>query len=265
MRLNPHWSCVGFLVTVAAVSAAGQRAALDAGSVAAFVRELQQAVRRDDRTAVSALVRYPLTVFAGGVRIPITDAASLRQNYDVVFSPGLKSLIAQAAVSPGASSGSAASVLITPESAAIGVSAVRIERVGESLKITGITVPLTAPPAEGEPRGGRRGGRSPERLTVDVGRIQRAGALAPGERDVYLLSAQKNRLLDVRITGVNGRDIVARISSVKSRAPIDARAQEGVRTWIGRIPDDGDYRIDVVRVAAGGAPRLDYLMTVSVR
>jgi len=82
---------------------------------------------------------------------------------------------------------------------------------------------------------------------------------------VYLLTVLKNRLLEVRITGVSGRDIVARISSVKSRAPLDARAQDGVRTWIGRIPEDGDYRLEVVRLAAGGAPRLDYLMTVSLR
>jgi hypothetical protein len=58
-----------------------------------FLRDLQRAVARDDRAAVSALVQYPLTVFAGGIRIPIVDAEALRQNYDVVFSPALKTLI----------------------------------------------------------------------------------------------------------------------------------------------------------------------------
>ena len=259
-----HISHAGLLAALA-VTAAGQGAILDPRSVATFVRELQQAVARDDRGVVSALVRYPLTVFAGGVRIPISDAASLRQNYDVVFSPALKALIAQAAVSGRASSGSIASVNIAADFATIGNEAVRIERAGEGLKITRITLPLAAPAPKGEARGGRQGGRQQERLSVDVGRIQRAGALGPGERDVYLLTALKNRLLEVRITGVSGRDIVARISSVKSRAPLDARAQDGVRTWIGRIPEDGDYRLEVVRLAAGGAPRLDYLMTVSVR
>jgi hypothetical protein len=264
IRLKPHVACVGCLA-VFVITAGGQRPAIDARSVAAFVGELQQAVGRDDRAAVSALVRYPLTVFAGGVRIPITDPGSLRQNYDVVFSPALKSVIAQAAVSARGSAASSASVIIAPDSTTIGADAIRIERVGEGLKITRITVPLTAPAAEGEPRAGRRGSRPPDKLSLEIGRIQRAGALAAGERDVYVLTVQKNRLLDVRITGVNGRDIVVRISNVKSRAPIDARAQEGVRTWIGRVPEDGDYRIEVVRLASGGAPRLEYLIAVSVR
>ena len=163
-----HISRAGLLAALA-VTAAGQGAILDPRSVAIFVRELQQAVARDDRGVVSALVRYPLTVFAGGVRIPISDAASLRQNYDVVFSPALKALIAQAAVSGRASSGSIASVNIAADFATIGNEAVRIERAGEGLKITRITLPLAAPSAKGAARGGRQGGRQQERLSVDVG------------------------------------------------------------------------------------------------
>jgi hypothetical protein len=82
---------------------------------------------------------------------------------------------------------------------------------------------------------------------------------------VYLVSAAKNRLLEVRINGVTGRETVARIFNAKTRAPIDARAGEGVRTWIGRLPEDGSYRIEVVRLAPGAAPRLDYLMIVTLR
>jgi len=100
---------------------------------------------------------------------------------------------------------------------------------------------------------------------MGIDRIQRAGALARGERDVYLLSAMKNQLLEVRINGVSGRDIVARIINVNNRAPIDSRAHDGVRTWIGRVPENGDYRIDVVRLATGGDPRLPYVMVVSMR
>jgi len=52
---------------------------------------------------------------------------------------------------------------------------------------------------------------------------------------------------------------------VNNRAPIDSRAHDGVRTWIGRVPENGDYRIDVVRLATGGDPRLPYVMVVSMR
>src|SRR5438477_8770081 len=138
MRFKPQMTTLAFLAALTA-TVAGRQSALEAASVAMFLRELQRAVGRDDRAAVSALVRYPLTVFAGGVRIPISDAASLRQNYEVVFSPALKRLIAQATVSGRQSSTSAAPIVITGDFATIGVDAVRIEHIGEALKITRIT------------------------------------------------------------------------------------------------------------------------------
>jgi hypothetical protein len=262
MRLEPRSRHVGFVAAIA-VAMFVQKPALDDRSVSLFLRELQRGVSRDDRPAVSALIQYPLTVFAGGVRIPISDAEALLQSYDVVFPPALKTLIAQAAIP--ARGRSASAVTFTPDFATIGADAVRIELAGGGLKITRITVPLVVSAAGSAENVGRGPGLAPQRLILGVGRIQRAGALARGERDAYLLSATKNQLLEVRVNGVSGRDVVARITSIKSRAPIDSRAHDGVRTWIGRIPEDGDYRIDVVRLATGGAPRLAYLMVVSMR
>ena len=255
---------VGFVAALA-VTVAAQTTAVDDRSAAIFLRELQRGVARDDRQAVSALIQYPLIVSTGGVRIPIADAAALLQNYDVVFPPALKTLIAQAAIPARARPAPVASVVVTPGLITIGPDAMRIEPVGGGLKITRMTVPLAAPSAGSDPDVSRGGGREPQRLVLDVGQITRAGALSPGARDVYLLSARKNRLLEVRINGVSGRDIVARIVSTKNRAPIDSRAHDGVRTWIGRLPEDGDYRIDVVRLAPGGAPRLPYVIVFSMR
>src|SRR5438552_5061362 len=81
-RQNQH---VGFFAAIA-VTMFVQTSGLDERPAAMFVRELQRALARDDRAAVSALVHYPLTVFAGGLRIPIPDAAALLQSYDVIFS-----------------------------------------------------------------------------------------------------------------------------------------------------------------------------------
>ena len=264
MRLKLQSQHVGF-VAVIAVTVVVQTSVLDDRLVALFLRELQRDVARDDRAAISALIQYPLTVFAGGVRIPISDAATLLQNYDVVFSPALKTLISQATMPARGRSASAPSVTVTADIVTIGVDTVRIEPVGGALKITRITVPLAASSAGTAAGVTRSAGREPQRLVLGVGQIQRAGALARGERDAYLLSATKNQLLEVRINGVSRRDIVSRIISIKSGAPIDSRAHDGVRTWIGRIPEDGDYRIDVVRLAPGGAPRLPYVIVVSMR
>jgi hypothetical protein len=264
MRPNIPNQHVGVFAAIA-VTMSVQTPVLDERLAALFVRELERAVSRDDRPAVSALVHYPLTVFAGGLRIPVPDAAALLQSYDVIFSPGLKMLIARAAMSAGGRSAPVASVAVTAGLVTIGPDAVRIEPVGGELRITRITVPLAPSFVEGDAPAKGGGSHEPHRLAVGMGRIQRSGALARGERDAYLLSAAKNQLLEVRINGVTGRDIVARITSVNSRAPIDSRAHDGVRTWIGRVPENGDYRIDVVRLATGGDPRLPYVMVISMR
>jgi hypothetical protein len=167
----------GFLAALT-LPAALLQAPVDDRSVAAFLRELESRVARDDRRAVAMLVQFPLTVFAAGVRIPIRDAAALHQNYDVVFSPALKSLIAQAAAPGRGTSRAGASVVVAPDFASIGVDAVRIERVGDGLKITRITVPLAAPSGGGEGRSPRGGERQPERLLVDFGRSSAPALLA---------------------------------------------------------------------------------------
>src|SRR6266566_3846135 len=157
------WSQQLGCVAVIAVTLFIQKSAIDDRSLSQFLREFQRGVARDDRPAVAALVQYPLTVFAGAVRIPISDAPTLLQNYDVVFSAALKTLISQAALTARGRSASASTVNVTADAATIGVDAVRIEPVGEGLKITRITVPLTAAAARTARSVSRDAGRAPER------------------------------------------------------------------------------------------------------
>jgi len=255
--------CVlAIVLTASAATHASQTASLDRQAVVQFVRDLHDTINRDDRQAVAARVRYPLTVFAGGVRIPIADAAAFVASYDIVLTPALKALVASAAAGAGSPGGA----LTTGEVATIGADAVHIERVNGALTITRITVPLGAAAAPGPDarpgRGGRAHNQTPQRLYLGVGQLRRAGALAAGERDTYVISAVKNQFLDLRITGVAGRAIVARLTSVRTGKAVDDRAHAGVRTWAGRLPDEGDYRIDVVRLDTGRDPRLSYVLTV---
>jgi hypothetical protein len=64
---------------------------------------------------------------------------------------------------------------------------------------------------------------------------------------------------------VTARDIVVRIVHDRTGAPLDQRAADGVRTWTSRVRADGEYRIDVVRLAAAGPPAMSYVMVVSLR
>jgi hypothetical protein len=254
---------LAIVLTASASIHASQTASLDRQAVVQFVRDLHDTIKRDDRQAVAARVRYPLTVFAGGVRIPIADAAAFVASYDIVLTPALQALVASAAASAGSPGGA---LTTTGDFATIGADAVRIERINGALTITRITVPLGAAAAPGPDaragRGGRAHDQTPQRLSLGVGQLRRAGVLAAGERDTYVISAVKNQFLDLRITGVAGRAIVARLTNVRTGKAVDDRAHEGVRTWTGRLPDEGDYRIDVVRLDTGRDPRLSYVLTV---
>src|SRR4051812_15735807 len=67
-------------------------------TVESFLSALQRAVDHHDRQAVSTFFVYPATVMASGLRIPIIDARSLVQMYDLFFTPEMRCLIVQTGV-----------------------------------------------------------------------------------------------------------------------------------------------------------------------
>lgn len=242
-------------------SAAAQAVPGDTG-VREFITELRRCVARDDRAAVANLMRYPLEVWAAGVRIPIPDAAALLQHYDAVFSAALEDVIARAEFAREGRPAPAIAVTLTPSGALIHGNTITIDRVGDRLKVTRVSVPL-APASGGHAPGGaaRKAAREPRRIAMGLRTVQLSGYLATGERDSYLIWANRNQVLEVRVTGVREREVVAHVVGLKTENPLDARAREGTRTWIGRIPESGEYRIDVVRLAHGAEP-LPYGLTM---
>ena len=256
------WLLTAVVITVAIAAVPAAAAPPDVPMVTTFLGELRRAVARDDRTAVASLVQYPLTVLAGDLRISIKDAAALVTSYDVVFTPALKTVVAQAAIRAAGKPAPVYPVTITDREVTIGDELIRLQPVGGVLKITRIREPLVL-------RSGGAGAgaaeREPKRLSLRIGQTQLSGALTPGGRDEYIVSTTKNQLVEVRINGVNGRDIVARLVDLKTREPLDAKARDGARVWTGRVPEDGDYRIDIVRLAPAGEPRLPYILIISMR
>jgi hypothetical protein len=258
--------CVPLVVCgLSATLAAGARqAVIDDAPVRRFLGELQRSVAQDDRAAVARLMHYPLTVRAAGVRIPIPDQAAFVTYYDAVFSPSLKNVIARAELVRAGQPAPAVAVTVSESGAFVHGDAVVIERVGDSLKVTRLSAPL----APLEPAPARAGGpvrpREPRRIAMGLRTVRLDGFLSEAERDSYLIWANKNQLLEVRIMGVRERDIVARIVRLETRAPLDASAREGARTWVGRIPESGEYRIDVVRLAQGRGP-MSYVVSMRLR
>ena len=216
----------------------------------AFLVSVQRACASNDRRAMAALVQYPLTVFAGGWNIPVKDRAAFLQSYDAFFTEDVKEAIG----------GASTKVRIEPNVAFLPFGNVlRIKPFAGSFRIVAIMMP---------PPGTRV--RAARRETVRVSFPARqdwtayAGSLAAGEHESYLVRAKRNEFLEVRIDGFAGRAIVAHVRDAGGSA-LDTRARDGTRVWAGRVPAEGDYRIDVVRTTQDGDPALLYKLTVTLR
>jgi hypothetical protein len=250
-------------------SPAGVASAIDRRLAASFVLELQRGLARDDRAAVAALIAYPITVFAGGVRIPIRDAAFLLENYNLILPANLRDIVTQARIADG---GSAARypIALRPGALSIADDVIEAQSIEGTFKITRITIPLSLPgedPAATVPRSETSRPRAPRRIVFERGvRSARvSGALAPGGRESYIFSAAKDQWVEVRVERVHGRAILARIVDQKRRAGLDARARAGARIWTGRMPASGEYRVEVERVVPTGTPALPYDLVVTLR
>jgi hypothetical protein len=242
--------------------------------VETFVADLQRAVARDDREAVAGMVQYPLTVLVGGLRLPVRSPADLLEYYDTIFTPELKASIAR--TTTGAAPGKGEPLGVSLDGLGIGGGALIVQPVGGALKVTSIRVvlgkpgepPPAPPPAAGAPASKRHrspaaGARKPTHLRAGTKQApaQVSGTLLPGQTDAYVVWARENQLLDVRVHGVQGRAIVARVLDATSGKPLDARGHDGVRVWTGRVPRTGDYRVEVTRLDAG-AGVLTYTLAV---
>jgi len=213
---------------------------LAATSADALLAELQRAVARDDRQAVAAMIRYPITIAVAGMRIPMQDSAALVQSYDAVFTPEIKAAIR--------------------DGSAIRNKLIQVVSVGGTFKISSIASvarsgATAAPPA------------APRRLAFGTAPqiAQATGALGAGGSDAFLAYVEKGSLLEARIDRVRDRDVVLKVLDAKTGRPVDEKAGIGARTWIGRVPESGDYRIDITRSPEATAPSSQYLLVLRKR
>ena len=219
--------------------------------LAAFLTRLQQACARNDREGLASLVEYPLTVFASGWNIPVKDRAMFLQSYDAFFTEDVRDAIAAASTTQQIAAGAA----FLPFGKVL-----RIRPVDGGFRIVAIVMP---PP--GQKLRAARAGTTRVSFPAHYDVAQYAGSLAVGERESYVVRAKRNELLEVRLDGFAGRAVVARVFDAANGAPLDARAREGSRVWVGRVPADGDYRIEIARIIRQGDPVLIYRLTVRLR
>jgi hypothetical protein len=247
------------LVLVFAAPAAPATCGQDtAPAIGPFLAALQRATAANDRRAVAAMARYPLEVTAGGLQIPVPDAATFVALYDTLMTPAMKAIIAAARVPAAGQRQNAAAA--TPDGGLTLGEAMTIRPVGQGFRIVRLEVPLRAP-ASSSP-----GERVARQLTFRVGTPTLVnGTLQTGGVDRYDFHAQRGAFVEARLTGVPGRTVLLRLTNRDTGAPLDARADAGTRVWTGRVSESASYRIEVVRQPDTGAEPLIYTLSVGVR
>jgi hypothetical protein len=222
-------------------------------NVDVFLTELQRASQANDRNTIAALIRYPITISIGGLRVPFADAAGFLERYDDIFNAPLREAIARGS--------------------AIDTRFIAVDSVEGQLRITAITVPQFAsgesaavgPPADA-PKGTTQK-QQPRRVTIRVGPrpTQVPGLLAQGATDSVILYLPKGRLASVRLERVPAGAAVIRVVHAATGVPLAARTSTDGRFVSGRPPENGDYRIEVRRTDKTDEAHLPYMLSLSLR
>jgi hypothetical protein len=261
-------SAAAVLAACAVFAVAGGRPALQAqtGDPAAierradgFARSLAQAMARRDRSAVASMIRHPATVVAGGLTIPLIDRATTLQLYNLVFTPELRCLLEQSGMRRAGQPAPRYPIRADAAGAMLADGRVRVEQIDGDLRVIRIIVPPAsgiAPPPPSKPQRVAFRGQN---------QAQYAGRLYGDGVDSYLVKAGRGSLLEARIERFPGRNAAVRVTHQPSGRVLDRPGAPAPRTWVGRLTEAGEYRIDVVRQAPFCEPPFTYLLTVTLR
>ncbi len=229
----------------------------DPRQIEIFFAQLQRASLADDRQSIAAMIRYPITVTIGGLRVPFADAAAFLQRYDDIFNPTLRDAIARASVSRGA---------------VAGTNAIVITEVNGQLLVTSITVPRDdegppAPVGAAERSSGTATKRDPRRVVIRVGPrpTQIPGWLGREGTDVLLVYLPKGKLAGIRLERVPAGTAVLRVVHARTGAPLDARISADGRYVSGRAPESADYRVEVRRIGSVDEGPRPYMLSLTLR
>ena len=227
------------------------------GRAASFVSTVAQAVGRRDRAAVAELMRYPATATVGGIGVPLRTRNELLVLYDSVFTGELRCSLDKSVA------GGAGAIRLEPGAVTFAEGRIRAEDVGGAFKITRISVPPasgTAPPPPSKPKA----------VPLRRGNNQFAGRLYGDGVDGYIVSLKKGDVVQARIEQFPGRSAALHIVEQKTGKSLDRPALGGAgasapRFWTDTIREDGEYRVEVVRLASYCAPSFTYLLTITLK
>lgn len=241
-------------LTAASLSAQSQPPADSSaeGKAVAFTQRLLSAVSHRDIDALTAMFRFPVTVHAGGVTLPIGNRAALTKGFETVFTPELGCAL-ERSVAPASGRAQGDAVRKEGTGFSVGRGALQIQPAGDSFVVTRIEEPANAAPPAPRPQ--------PRRVDVPAGQVQQAGNLAVGGADRYLVGASPGDSLQARIERFQGRSVGVRIVDAKSGRVLSTGA-DSARLVSATVSQPGDVAIEVTRLTFC-EPAVSYLLTIS--
>jgi hypothetical protein len=212
----------------------------------AFSRALVQAMASRDRAAVARMVKYPARADVGGFEIPLVDRAGTLEVYSLVFTPELRCEIERTAPTIDASG------------AMLAGRRVRVVNDGGTLRIARIAVPPASGSAPPPPS-------KPQQAYFRRGKAQFAGRLYGDGVDSYLVFGRKGARLEARIERFPGRAAFVRVLEPRAGKALERPGAQAPRTWAGTLTEEGQYRVEIVRLAPYCEPPFTYLLTMTLR
>jgi hypothetical protein len=225
----------------------------------AFRDRLVEALDGGDRRQVAAMFSYPLRINVPTLPfpIPVDDATSMLQMYDMFFTPELRCAIEGSRV-PQVGQPQPKYPLLTAEGVVtLGDGLVVAQQTPAGWRIARMTVIGHGGPVEGR--------REQVRLRGGAGQLQFGGRLSGNGTDTYTIAALQGDLLQARIERFPGRSLLMRVIELKTGNVVAGASTEYARTWAGRVPNTGDYRLEIVRRGAFCDPSVTYLLTLALR
>ena len=228
----------------------------------AFATELQRAFRTGDRQAVASLVRFPARVSVRQRPFPIyvKDRDALDEMFDMVFTPHMRCAIVASREPVAGQPQPQHTLLLASGVVSLASGRVIAERTQGTYHITRITsfgdTSTRLKPRPVTFSGGQR--------TMEVGgRVAELGA------DAYVVVAGAGDRLRVAISGFPAGSLWLRVSRRGSDTFLDGgaltRGGKGGSLWEARLPEAGEYLVDVVRRAPYcDPPVISHLLSLSL-
>jgi hypothetical protein len=245
------------VVSLVPLAARAQPSAADLQAAEAFRQRLVTAIASGNRSQVAALFAFPMRVTAVlPYPIPIDNRAEFLRMYTLLFTAEMRCALEHSRMPQPGRALPPWAMRVADGVVSLANGRVIANRTAAGLRITSLTI-LGAP-------GSSTGRTTKVGFRWGSGQTQYTGRLALSERDRYTVSARKGALLQARIARFPGRTLQLVVTHRATEQQVRGGPSEFARTWAARLPEDGEYDVEVVRRAPYCDPPVEYLLTLAL-